>query len=205
MTLYTVYRAVRSETNAGVGGRMPEEQPELEVDDLVVLLLGAPSKTPALTGRLDGITRLEKLVFLTEREGTLERLKAESADFRAYNYGPFSGKVYQAVDVLSAAGLLVDSAKLTPSDEDSWETEEVIGEEVAERYATRNFELTPRGRKYYDALVKQLPPDTESRFADLKERFGAVPLRALLRYVYTKYDDYIQNSLIRDQVLGPAS
>ncbi len=41
---------------------------ELEVDDVIVLLLGAPSKAPALQNRIEGVTRLEKLIFLLKQE-----------------------------------------------------------------------------------------------------------------------------------------
>jgi hypothetical protein len=47
------------------------EQVTFEVDDAIVLLLGAPSKFHNLEGRLEGITRLEKLIFLMEKETPL--------------------------------------------------------------------------------------------------------------------------------------
>ena len=46
-------------------------KPQFEVDDAIVLILGAPTKAPALKDRLEGITRLEKLVFLLEKETVL--------------------------------------------------------------------------------------------------------------------------------------
>ena len=133
----------------------------VEVDDAIVLLLGAPSDSLPRHGRIDGITRLEKLIFLVEHETDLRTLLTEHADFEAYNFGPFSGKVYQAVDTLVAAGLLEDSAELASSREDSWEAEKVVGAQPADPYATRNFALTDRGRKYYEALIAELPPLTE--------------------------------------------
>ena len=43
---------------------MQETELPVEVDDAIVLLLGAPSDSLARHGRIDGITRLEKLIFL---------------------------------------------------------------------------------------------------------------------------------------------
>ena len=174
----------------------------IEVDDAIVLLLGAPSDSLARRGRIDGITRLEKLIFLVEHETDLRTLLTEHADFEAYNFGPFSGKVYQAVDTLVAAGLLEDSAELASSRDDSWEAEKVVGTQPADPYATRNFALTDRGRKYYKALIAELPPLTEKLLEQFKTRFGALPLRQLIRYVYKKYPDFTKNSLIKDEILS---
>src|SRR4051812_34877251 len=134
---------------------MPSEPPEIEVDDLVVLLLGAPGPSGE-PGRIEGITRLEKLVFLIEKERKPAWL-TEQADFISHNFGPFSSKIYTAVDTLSAAGLVRDSGSLAESTEDAWETEHVIGERPSDPYATRNFELTELGTRYYKALIEELP------------------------------------------------
>ena len=109
--------------------------------------------------------------------------------------------MYQAVDTLVAAGLLEDSVELASSREDSWEAEKVIGTQPADPYATRNFALTARGRKYYEALIDELPPSTEKLLEEFKNRFCALPLRQLIRYVYKKYPDFTKNSLIKDEIL----
>ena len=168
----------------------------IETDDLVVLLLGADSAgTPA--GRIDGITRLEKLVFLIENELKPQWLD-ESADFISHHFGPFSAKVYDAVDVLNAASMISDSAAPSTSPEDSWEAEYIIGED---QYATRNFELTPRGREYYNALLQDLPKGVEEQISAFKSRFAGAPLRQLIRYVYQRFPDYTDKSLIRNDIL----
>lgn len=181
---------------------MADEGVPLEVDDAVVLLLGAPARSPFLKGRIEGITRLEKLVFLLDRESTISELLTERPDFVAHNFGPFSAKVYQAVETLEAAGLITDSATMSPTEEDSWESENVIGDELATAYTTRDFELTALGHRYYNALIFELPRGIERQLQDLKDRFGGLPLRQLIRYVYTRYPDLTDKSLIRDQILG---
>ena len=52
------------------------DKPIFEVDDAIVLLLGAPSKLPQLAGRMQGVTRLEKLIFLLDQETSLRELMA---------------------------------------------------------------------------------------------------------------------------------
>jgi len=173
----------------------------IETDDLIVLLLGAPGPSGAKPGRLEGITRLEKLVFLVEKEREPEWL-TEEADFTSHNFGPFSSKIYTAVDTLAAADLIRDSAVFSDSTEDAWEAENVIGESPADPYATRDFELTERGQRYYQALLRELPPRVEDDLKEFKARFSTIPLRQLVRYVYERYPDFTDKSLIRDDILG---
>lgn len=184
-------------------------QPAIEIDDAVILLLGVPSETSKLQGRLQGITRLEKMIFLLERETNLSAYLTEDANFVAYNFGPFSPKVYQEVETLAAAGLLLDSA--TPADDtaDSWEWFAAIDAAQDARpgdaYTTRAFALTDLGLRYYEILAGQLPAKTMDELASFKDRFGGVSLRQLVRYVYENYPDYTERSLIREDILGQSA
>lgn len=180
---------------------MSDQGMTFEVDDAIILLLGAPASSPSLRDRIEGITRLEKLVFVLERETRVGKLLTEKPEFIAHNFGPFSAKVYQAVDTLEAAELITDSATLAASREDSWETDEIIGDEPGNDYTTRDFELTDLGRKYYRALISELPKGTEKEVTEFKDRFAVLPLRQLIRYVYTRYEDFTTKSLIRDDIL----
>lgn len=180
-----------------------EEIPEFEVDDAIVLLLGSPALGSENQGEIRGITRLEKLVFLLEQETAASGHLTEDADFEPYNFGPFSRKVYQAIDTLSAAGLVVDSARLSTSSDDTWEEERVIGNDAGlTPYTTRDFKLTPLGVEYYAALKSELPGEVVSGAETLRAKFAGWSLRALVRYVYEKYERYTENSLIRDDILG---
>lgn len=174
----------------------------LETDDAIILLLGAPGATERDRGRVEGITRLEKLLFLLEMETDAATWLKEKADFSADNFGPFSAKAYQEIETLTSYGLITDSATLSESAEDSWESEHIIGETQAEPYATRNFALTKKGERYYRKLLELLPAEAEPVVSELKRRFGSIPLRRLIRYVYQRYPDFTVNSIIRDEILG---
>ena len=175
--------------------------PDLEIDDTIVLLLGAPTRNPALQDRVSGVTRLEKLVFLIERETSLKELLTEDADFIPYNFGPFSKTVYKAVDLLSGYGLLDDLSSIAANDEDSWEQVWVIGFESPDRYATREFRLTKKGKQYYSALTQEISNSYIEELVAFKEQFGTLPLRQLVRYVYRRYPEMTERSLIRDDIM----
>lgn len=175
---------------------------DLEVDDMIVLLLGAPSKHARLRGRINGVTRLEKLIFLLEQTGDLDEFLAETAEFESHNFGPFSKKIYQAVETLEAYGLLSDESAHSDTTDDTWESEAIIGIEEPTNYSERRFKLTERGWQYYNSLAADLPASLPEKVGAIKDRFGALPLRQLLRFVYTQFKEFTDKSLIRDEILG---
>jgi hypothetical protein len=174
----------------------------LETDDAIVLVLGAPGgKEPP--GRLEGVTRLEKLIFLLERETPVREWMTDKADFKSYRFGPFSSKVYEAVDTLAAADLVRDSARKSDDVADRWESVNALMDEGdLDPYTTRDFALTQRGEQYYGALLSELPPNAERILADFKGKFARLPLRQLVRYVYERYPQFTDESEIRDDILG---
>jgi hypothetical protein len=181
--------------------RMSDTTEPLETDDAIVLVLGAPGGKER-KGYLEGVTRLEKLIFLLERETPVRDWMTEKADFSSYRFGPFSSKVYEAADTLAAAGLIRDSASRATDVEDRWESvTALMDERDVDPYTTRTFELTDRGAKYYGALLKELPPEAEDVLASFKKRFGRLPLRQLVRYVYERYPEFTDKSEIRDDIL----
>lgn len=182
----------------------------IEIDDAIVLLLGTPIRG-ASSGEIRGITRLEKLIFLMERETSSSKWLQQDAGFEPYNFGPFSQKIYQAVDTLAAAQLIRDSSSPAPDTIDSWEQREGIGFDsgsagpVSDPYTTRDFQLTERGWRYFQALTKELSPDSLNELQDFKRRFAPLPLRQLIRYVYSRYESFTTKSKIRDDILGPTA
>jgi hypothetical protein len=182
-------------------GAMSQPKFDFEVDDAIVLILGAPTKVPALKDRLEGITRLEKLIFLLEMETEVGKLLTEKPDFKPHHFGPFSAAIYQAVEILKAGGLLEETGRLSESPEDSWESANLILGDDAQ-YATRDFKLTEKGRRYYEALASELGKDAVKATSRLKDQFGSLPLRQLIRYVYQRHEGFTERSKIREQILG---
>ncbi len=171
----------------------------IETDDVIVLILGARGGSDS-PGRLEGVTRLEKLVFLLERETPVRSWVTEVADFRSHKFGPFSAKIYKALETLAAYDMLEDSALVSDNDEDRWETFNILVDDL-DPYTTRTFQLTERGMRYYRALIALLPAEAEEILTDFKERFATLPLRQLVRYVYERYPEFTDKSEIRDQIL----
>jgi uncharacterized protein len=171
---------------------------DLVAPDLVLLLLAAPGRTDHGRDRVNGMTRLEKLLFLAEQEKKIGHEVQNAFEFKAYDYGPYSKAVYDAVELLSEAGLINQERAFAGQPLDEME-EWAAGVEQREGLE-RRFTLTDRGKAVAELLASQHKKVSDD-LSDIKKRYGDWPLRQLLRYVYNTYPSYADESKIRDQVL----
>jgi uncharacterized protein len=180
------------------GGAMTSNDERLIGPDLVLLLLRAPGTDPSTRDRVNGITRLEKLLFLADQESELPGKIDEALQFKAYNYGPYSKQVYEAVDLLEEANLLSEEKAIEGKTLDAMEGAYVDVDDV--EGVERRFFLTDEGRAVADLLASQ-HPEMSRLLANIKRKFGRLPLRQLIEYVYRRYPKYAEESLIRDQFI----
>src|SRR5687768_3535597 len=74
--------------------------------DLELLLIGlSPTSQGVESDGLSGITRLQKLIFLLEREEGLEG-SGSKFSFTPYKAGPYSPEIYDDLEFLENLGLL---------------------------------------------------------------------------------------------------
>jgi len=169
--------------------------------DLVLLMLAAPTRIESATDRINGITRLEKLLYLTERETNIsEKVAAERLDFVAYDYGPFSKDVYQAVELLEQSGLLREERTVDGRTIDSMEDVDVTGAVESDEYVERQFVLTRQG-KMVAGLLSRHHPDVVDELSRVKSTYAERPLTSLIRYVYRTYPESAVNSKIAHRFL----
>jgi len=178
---------------------MPEP---LEQADLILLLLAAPTKHKALQFRCNGITRLEKVLFLVEQETDLDAEIDETFSFQPYHYGPYSKQVFDAVDMLESLQLLDERRVQVASGLDLGEEAEILDEfDLNEdEYVERRLFLTKDGQDVARVLSRQLSPKGKEALTEIKDRYGAMSLRSLLRYVYSTYPHFTTKSRIRDRI-----
>jgi len=132
---------------------------------------------------IEGITRLQKLVFLAQEESSLEI----GYEYEADKYGPFSKELYGALDSLESRNLIKREVETTRSGNEKY-----------------TYLLTDRGR----AVIKEILSNEEYEHArkvfeeahSIKKQHNQEPLDTLLRYVYRKYPDYTENSTIKEDL-----
>jgi len=130
--------------------------------------------------RIDGRTRLQKLVFLAQEETSTE-LPSEYT-FIPYDYGPFSANLLHEVDELKKEGYITER-KVTLTD--------------GEKYV---YELTDAGKQAVSNVRSEFDAEDAKTIKDAanftKSMFNDLPISRLLEYVYNQYPEYAEQSII---------
>jgi len=172
--------------------------------DLLIALLYAPSKGGREAEPVEGITRLQKLMFLLQQDVGPKRLvdEANSYDFKPYKLGPYTDTLNDDINLLRSIGLIT-SKRLTywvSDDADARTVDEPdIGrpEPDAKKVESDRFSLTDSGMVAGKDLWSSLTEKQKSEFAEFKAFFNSMSLRQLLIYTYEKFQDYATESEIK--------
>lgn len=159
-------------------------------NDLVLVLLfaGGPRKTE--NEEIVGNTRLDKLMFLLEKETSLKKYIETNFIFDAYNFGPYSSELFDSVQALVNAGFI--EIKRSESEEyldeaDRYQIEQQLEENGESPKTTAIYSLTPEGRTIASALFQSLSKTEQEELVSIKRTFNSINLKRLLHYVYQKY------------------
>ncbi len=138
-----------------------------------------------MSGRVDGITRLQKLAFLTKEWVTgVQRQQVEFYDdWIPSKYGPFSPSLGNDVDDLIINGLL-DKAVV----------------ESSAGYSLERFEVTRVGAQQAIAFEESNPRLTQMIKKLIVEKYARAPLMSLLHDVYYMFPEYTTESEIAGDV-----
>ncbi len=179
--------------------------------DYLLLLLYLNDKQPIL-----GAIRLTKMMFLFEKE-IAPILKKEGLDsenlpnFFAYNFGPFSKDVYEQVELFKGIKF-IQVTNINANEEmaevDDLEEALYIDEMKNHGYALNSdgkyykYQILSTGERYVVEKIKQnITEKQEEILSAFKRKITSLSPKQILKYVYTKYPDYAENSLIKKEVL----
>jgi uncharacterized protein len=180
---------------------------KLDREDIVLLVLDANQRLFRKEA-FNGVTRLEKILFLLAKETSFEGV-ADFYQFKPHNFGPFSKEAYEAVDFLASCGLIEVRDKSYPSyyagvgeaslrEEIDASSEGDDDEQSTVTATEKLFSLTDDGRKVAvimrDAVKSRRPKDIEE-LDRIMIRYANLPLNQLIRYVYSRYPEMTGNSI----------
>lgn len=185
--------------------------------ELLLLLVGVNDNADP-SGSVSGITRLQKFLFLLDREEHI-RPTDPGFSFQPYKVGPYSPTLYDDLELLENMGLVrseggadstiterTDISRLSFEDLMGGFDELGVGSPQPDSFEERRFTLTDQGK----VRVEKLLQDPEYRstvdgIRQVKSKYTGYSLRDLLRHVYSKYPDMTTESEIIDTVLGRRS
>jgi uncharacterized protein len=173
---------------------------------LLMMLLAAPGVRGKEGEPVQGTTRLQKLLFLMEREAKLKPTKGSDFDFTAWKFGPVSKELYDDLEKLENLGLLESEPVSEPSktelDEYGLSFDDLMGEEESQSrdsFEEKKYRLSEGGLNWVRA--HELDTETFNKIRKIKEKYGALSLQDLLHYVYTKFPSMTTASEIKGKVL----
>jgi hypothetical protein len=165
-----------------------------------------------------GRTRLMKAMFLFEKEyqKDFEDNKNQlDFNFEAYDYGPFSKDVLEALDFLISIDCIQTDniSEYETSRDDIDLDEKMLVEEAAinticeiNPFYSQKFDLTKQGIDVIQDTTnffswEKLSDNQKRILISLKTKIVNTSLREILLYVYTKYPKYAQKSKILSSLM----
>lgn len=176
---------------------------------MLLLLIGVDGEARG-EDSVNGITRLQKFLFLLEQEEGVSASN-EGFKFKAYKAGPYSSRLYDDLELLENLDLVrseatAESTALEATDIDRLAFVDLIegdDERAADAFQERRFSLTAKGRDRVKQLLSSGDyEDAVEGVRRVKSRYAHYSLKDLLRHVYKKYPDMTTESEIIDEVMG---
>ena len=175
---------------------------------LLMLGTGTGEGENDIANGINGITRLQKFLFLLEHEDYIKKID-NGYKFEAYKAGPYSATLYDDLEFLENIGLIKSEISGAATEEEAADMdftfEELMDDEnikTSDAYDEKRFRLTKDGAVKVKAILENedFAPVVDG-IKKIKSKFGHYSLDDLLYYVYTKYPDMTTESEIKDQVL----
>lgn len=171
--------------------------------DLLLVLLYAPGKSGSKGEPIEGITRLQKLVFLLQQGKGPRSLVAQAQEYlyRPYRMGPYADQLNQDVDVLTALGLVRTERLrylLTDDSDGPDSADEPTG--IPKKVESLKYCLTSEGESAGQELWASLTDRNRQEMSEFKTFFNQLSLRQLLIFVYESYPSFTTKSEIKSDL-----
>jgi len=175
--------------------------------DIILLLLYAAGYSEKVNEPVEGVTRLQKLLFLLEKEYNIKKLVTNYFNFTPFDYGPFDEAVFSDIEALINYDLVEKTKENKIVQEDFteksflndylYEGEEGSIAELPEERKIELFKLTSKGINVAQQLFESLEPEVKDAFVKLKKRFNKRSLTSLIKYVYSHFPEYTKYSRLK--------
>lgn len=129
---------------------------------------------------IQGRTRLQKLVFLTQKEfASAEDRLPGTYTYVPYDYGPFARDLYDDLDRLKDRKVIVEDPEMMEDDKIKYD-----------------YRLGPQADEYLAEIPEERFEAALELAQKIKSRWNGEELPELLDYVYSEYPEYAENSVL---------
>ena len=147
------------------------------IQDWALALLYAQEPLPIF-----GITSFVKQMFLVIMEFAQENnIPSENPGFRSFYFGPYTERIEDVIIGLEDAGLIVVHGRKSPNGE--------------------QFELSKKGKDVARGSFAKLTTDQQLKLREKRLSWHQWGVDGLEKYIYRKWPDYTDRSLVLDRVL----
>jgi hypothetical protein len=190
---------------------------ELTGKDLLLTVLYLPTKQGNINEPIVGRTRLTKMFFLFERElqkAFFDFNIENMPEFFAYNYGPFSKDLVDDLLFFITIGYIseeISNKKITENEIDEYTGDITIDYYVPEsnEISSSNmphesiYKLTEKGINYVEKnILSKYTHEQKQLLSTFKAKANELSLDELLNYVYNKYPEMAEKSLVRERYIN---
>lgn len=144
---------------------------------LTMALMYANEGTP-----IEGRTRLQKLVFLLQKQLENEEIELGSDieyEFVPYDYGPFSKELYADLDQAVLAEMVAGRK-----------------EDIDDEVTKYEYRIKKKGERWFEAACDSTEKQQILQIAeDVKSEYGDMLLSDLIDEVYSRFPRYAENSI----------
>ncbi len=176
--------------------------------DLLLVLLFAPGSKEDEGKPIEGITRLQKLIFLLNQgKGPDSLVKiANEYNYEAYKMGPYTSSLREDLDLLVSLGLIGTERLRYMISDDQDDSEYDVDdpdykqERKYRRIESQKFFLTEKGKEAGGELWGNLSSRDQKALKEFKEFYCSLSLRQLLIFVYDQFPNFTVKSEIKEQL-----
>jgi uncharacterized protein YwgA len=185
---------------------------EVTAKDFLLALLYCPGRNDNINEPITGRTKLTKMVFLFEKEikkPFFSDMEIALPSFDPYNFGPFSKELFDDLSFFLSIGFIRAEKTLIPistaekfeieiGSDDDWIN--AVFDKPEQEPVELEYSLSQQGEKYVtDKVWPQFSDLQKQGLQQFKQQINTISLDSLLRYVYNKYPESAENSLIREK------
>ncbi|MBS3815630.1 MAG: helix-turn-helix transcriptional regulator [Hadesarchaea archaeon] len=129
---------------------------------------------------VEGRTRLQKMIFLIQKQVEESAPLEEEYNYFPYDYGPFSKDLYDDIDELVEEGLVKENLKTEEEDKKKY-----------------YYELTSKGREILEEELKTKElKELKKKIEEIKSEYNEMNLPDLLEKIYSKYPEHAEKSVL---------